>query len=660
MAIFNVLNYGASANNNGDDTKAIQAALDAAYNAGGGEVYIPKGTFIVSGGQGGSDSGALRVRDNVTLRGEGMGETILKVADGWSGKITGVVRTPYGEETSNVEVYDLTLDGNRANTSGKVDGFFTGVRPGSTDQDTNITVARVEIKNMEGYGFDPHEQTVNLSITDSVAHHNGLDGFVADFIIDSIYEGNTAYANDRHGFNVTTSTNDFVLKDNVAYDNEGAGIVLQRGSEAFPHPENIQIIGGEYYNNDDEGILVKLSDNVTIDGAEIYGNGTNGIRIYGADNTVVKNSDLHNNSQRGTNKYDEIRIQEYDDTDGATGIKYDSDNTLIENNDIYSNGAATARHGINEYNDGSDYTSIVNNNISGVNGKDIILNGSNSSEGGDSTPPPPPSDDGELILGTNANDTLEGGAGDDTIDGGAGKDKLTGGDGADIFRFSKLTDSVKPGSQYDSITDFKNGTDMFDLSGLGFDDFTTSSKTSAGELRLAYSAKTDRSYIRSDQEDFEFFLEGDYRGQINNNDFIFEGSTSGGGNNDGELILGTNGRDTLVGTSGDDTIDGGAGKDKLTGGNGSDIFRFSKLTDSVQPGSNYDSITDFQNGSDKFQLTGLGFDDFTTSSKTSAGELRLAYSAKTDRSYIRSDQEDFEFFLQGDFRGLINDGDFIF
>ena len=48
--IFNVQNFGAKGDGITDDTAAIQRAIDAAAAAGGGQVYVPTGTYIVSGG----------------------------------------------------------------------------------------------------------------------------------------------------------------------------------------------------------------------------------------------------------------------------------------------------------------------------------------------------------------------------------------------------------------------------------------------------------------------------------------------------------------------------------------------------------------------------------------------------------------------------------
>jgi polygalacturonase len=64
---FNVKDYGAKADGSTLDTRAIQAAIDAAAKAGGGTVVVPAGTYL---------SGSIFVKSNTTLEVE-KGATIL-------------------------------------------------------------------------------------------------------------------------------------------------------------------------------------------------------------------------------------------------------------------------------------------------------------------------------------------------------------------------------------------------------------------------------------------------------------------------------------------------------------------------------------------------------------------------------------------------------
>ncbi len=77
--VFNIQDYGARPNDGQDDTEAIQAAIDAAEDAGGGVVYFPPGTYYVEpkiyGTQNGRYEGhpwALLIKKSgVVLRGAG-------------------------------------------------------------------------------------------------------------------------------------------------------------------------------------------------------------------------------------------------------------------------------------------------------------------------------------------------------------------------------------------------------------------------------------------------------------------------------------------------------------------------------------------------------------------------------------------------------------
>lgn len=276
---------------------------------------------------------------------------------------------------------------------------------------------------------------------------------------------------------------------------------------------------------------------------------------------------------------------------------------------------------------------------------------------------------GQALYGLAGNDTLVGGAGDDLLNGGGGVDQLTGGAGADLFRFSAQTHSFTTGSQYDRITDFEDGVDAIDLTGLGFTTLRASGNTQAGELRLTYSSTSNRTLVKSDQVDFSFYLDGDRRADLDNSDFIFGPLVRLSGTSSAEVLTGTassegifgmEGNDTLSGGSGADTLDGGAGLDRLTGGNGADVFKFTDLSHSTGTGSQYDRIVDFENGVDKIDLSGLGFTTLTTSATTASNQLKITYSSGTDRTYIQNGQNNFEFFIDGNVAAALDATDFIF
>lgn len=72
VGVYNVFAYGAVGNGVADDTAAILAAIAAAKAAGGGTVFVPKGTYLISK--------SLIMPSSVELRGAGVQSKITKAA----------------------------------------------------------------------------------------------------------------------------------------------------------------------------------------------------------------------------------------------------------------------------------------------------------------------------------------------------------------------------------------------------------------------------------------------------------------------------------------------------------------------------------------------------------------------------------------------------
>ncbi len=187
------------------------------------------------------------------------------------------------------------------------------------------------------------------------------------------------------------------------------------------------------------------------------------------------------------------------------------------------------------------------------------------------------------LIGTSADNRLEGTTGDDHIDGGAGDDLLVARAGDDVVDGGSGDDSIHAGAGDDEINS-GSGDDVIragsgdDVADGGTGDDVV--RGGAGNDVLAGGAGDDR--IRGGTGD----------------DVISGGSgddaiRAGAGD---DVIEGGAGDDAIRAGSGDDVIDGGAGDDVLRGGNGDDVFRFTA-------GSGEDRILDFDKGSDRLDLT---------------------------------------------------------
>jgi hypothetical protein len=144
--------WGAVADGATDDTTAIQNAIDACNDAGGGTVWLPEGDYAVD---------TLHLSSKVNLVGDGMGATILSMIPhatthhpviliGDSGSPGG--GSPVGVGNGKVtfaSVRHLSIDGNKAQQTGVGDQFSPGIMVWGSD---NNFVEYCEIYDCQGDG----------------------------------------------------------------------------------------------------------------------------------------------------------------------------------------------------------------------------------------------------------------------------------------------------------------------------------------------------------------------------------------------------------------------------------------------------------------------------------------------------------------------------
>lgn len=191
---------------------------------------------------------------------------------------------------------------------------------------------------------------------------------------------------------------------------------------------------------------------------------------------------------------------------------------------------------------------------------------------------------GEVISGTEDDDTIEGGRGDDIVFGNGGDDDLDGGAGDDVMEGGAGRDFLLGGSGADVLS---GGAGEDRLAGASGDDIAYGG---AGGDTLDGDAGADQLY-GGDGADVIFGQSGD--------DQEFGGAGR-------DELYGDAGNDTLDGGEGNDELEGDAGADTLTGGAGADVFKF--FTGRFNPSSpfaGHDLITDFSSAErDTLDLNG--------------------------------------------------------
>jgi subtilisin family serine protease len=203
----------------------------------------------------------------------------------------------------------------------------------------------------------------------------------------------------------------------------------------------------------------------------------------------------------------------------------------------------------------------------------------------------------EAVSGTGGDDTLIGSASNEAIAGLAGNDTLFGKSGLDTLMGGEGDDQI--GSNGGKALLLGNeGNDT--LSALTFIDAANDNSTllgGQGEDTLIGSTKEDLLFGGSEADVLSGDIGSDSLNGGTGDDIVFGGQGE-------DLVLGDSGDDLVSGDDGNDLVDGGEGNDELLDTQGNDSLTGGEGNDSfvLYPGTDTDTILDFQDGQDKFTL----------------------------------------------------------
>lgn len=320
-----------------NDTYVINAMIAYCSENGGGVVYVPKGTYLIS---------KLYLKDNVVLRGDGMTTTFKLINN--AGQYINPIEINH---VSNARIENLLIDGNRIkNTTNYVSGIYVL----SAD---NITIANTVVENVNGDGIylgytgylakniTLNNVTIRNSARNELVIANAKnvlakdctiiskDAFAAtidfekhdtsDMISDITFENfdvitgpqpiklvtnnkpggtdNVVLRNLKlEGINAGIQINDF---DNVTFERITGRYIEIVGSQ------NIMINGTSLSGFGGTGIYAyednssRYVTNLMIDNVDIYDCEKHGILLQNVKNAYIINSNIHDNAQAGLGIY---------------------------------------------------------------------------------------------------------------------------------------------------------------------------------------------------------------------------------------------------------------------------------------------------------------------------------------------------------------------
>jgi hypothetical protein len=317
---YNIRDFGAVGNGSTDDSAAINNAIIAANAGGGGIVYVPPGTFVVTGA-------TITPLSNVTIMGEGVASVIQNTTGANSGHIFQNQSASFSDFTFD----NITLVGNQTN-SGTTTAIYLD---GNLDPDvvgapviTNIILRNVIFRNCASLPIRLFGITGRTYVTGCEFTHNADAGF--GWSQEVIFIGNHSYQSQDNGFSISRGNKkvicigntienptfwgiwmsgfanevgptELVCNSNVVINSPSSGISL-KGSPSFGSISGNYIDQGHNRptNSDIDCIQIygdsstQFANALTVSGNTLLNGARAGITLSNASNVLVSNNMIIN------------------------------------------------------------------------------------------------------------------------------------------------------------------------------------------------------------------------------------------------------------------------------------------------------------------------------------------------------------------------------
>lgn len=299
--VFDIRDFGAVGDGTTEDTAAIQAAINAAYSAGGGVVIVPPSAneYIFT---------AVQLKDYVTIKGTG-GK--LKLKDNYCVDAGTDYLAFYSvDNATNITVDGLIIDGNQANNLLRNNLDLVELNG------SNHKIVNCFIESTTDTGIFLANTTNSICSDNHVIGYGGSGGELNDIgIYISTGEGTgdterrcVCTNNIVQGFNqggiAIKRSSQHVLCSNNIIENCGNGITVEEfGTGTGGEPDNLLIsnnvinnIGHDFQSIStiplQAGIIVQLSTNVVCSGNLITNVSGSGIGLSGATKSSITGNNI--------------------------------------------------------------------------------------------------------------------------------------------------------------------------------------------------------------------------------------------------------------------------------------------------------------------------------------------------------------------------------